>query len=122
MPRPLKATIVINQEIGGRIHLLRLKNNLSQTELGRQLGVSFQQIQKYEKGTNTVSSARLQMLCSILNCTPSELITPITTERKERRVLAQLSHRALRAAIRIDKLEYHQQKALDKIIDAMENQ
>jgi transcriptional regulator with XRE-family HTH domain len=117
MPKILKITV--KQEIGSRIHLLRLKNGMSQSELGRQLGVSFQQIQKYENGTNTVSSARLQMLCSILHCTPSELITP-TTEHTGRKILAQLSHRALRAAIRIDKLDYSQQKALDKIITALE--
>jgi transcriptional regulator with XRE-family HTH domain len=117
MPKILKTNI--KEEIGARIHLLRLKNKMSQVELGRQLGVTFQQIQKYESGANTVSSARLQLLCQILNCTPSELITPTATERK---VLAQLSNRALRAAIRIDKLDHHQQVALDKIIDALENQ
>jgi transcriptional regulator with XRE-family HTH domain len=115
MSRTIKGNI--KQEIGARLHLLRLKNNLSQTELGRQLGVTFQQIQKYEKGTNTVSSARLQLLCEILHCTPAELIMPTTTERK---VFAQLSHRAIRTAIRIDQLDHVQQIALNKIIDALE--
>jgi transcriptional regulator with XRE-family HTH domain len=121
MPKILKITI--KQEIGSRIHLLRLKNGMSQSELGRQLGVSFQQIQKYENGTNTVSSARLQTLCNILHCTPADVIAPITTEhteRKGRRILAQLSHRALRYAIRIDKLDHSQQRALDRIIAALE--
>ena len=118
MGRKLKIAATINQEIGGRIHLLRLKNKLSQQELGRKLGVSFQQIQKYEKGTNTVSSARMQLLCHILHCTPSDLITTTATERV---VFAQLSNRAIRTAIRIDQLNQPQQIALNKIIDALES-
>jgi transcriptional regulator with XRE-family HTH domain len=46
---------------------LRHVNNISQVELGRELGVSFQQIQKYEKGVNRISAARLFDICKALN-------------------------------------------------------
>ena len=45
--------------VGQRIRSQRLMLGLSQTELGKELGISFQQIQKYEKGTNRVSAGRL---------------------------------------------------------------
>jgi transcriptional regulator with XRE-family HTH domain len=54
-------------EIGRRIRALRLERGLSQTKLGTLVGVTFQQIQKYEKGTNRVASGRLQRLSNALN-------------------------------------------------------
>src|SRR3979490_952840 len=47
-------------ELGKRIRLRRVEQDISQTELGDRLGVSFQQVQKYEKGVNRVGAARLQ--------------------------------------------------------------
>ncbi len=52
--------------IGKRIRHRRISMGLSQKELGSQLGVSFQQIQKYEKGFNRVSAGRLQEIANIL--------------------------------------------------------
>src|SRR5262249_56737367 len=53
MPHP------IDVMVGKRIRLRRVQLALSQTELGQKLGVTFQQIQKYENGTNRVSCSRL---------------------------------------------------------------
>src|SRR5208282_837251 len=55
-----------DSEIGRRIRALRLERGLSQTELGNLIGVTFQQIQKYEKGANRVSAGRLQRLSQAL--------------------------------------------------------
>src|SRR5438105_4604523 len=49
-------------EIGKRIRALRLERGLSQTELGAMLDVTFQQVQKYEKGANRVAAGRLQRI------------------------------------------------------------
>ena len=49
----------IDKVIGRNIRIHRLAKKLSQTELGDQLGVSFQQVQKYENGTNRISCSRL---------------------------------------------------------------
>ena len=57
--------------IGKRMRELRNANNISQVELGRELGVSFQQIQKYEKGVNRVSAARLFDICKALTASLS---------------------------------------------------
>ncbi|TAI63887.1 helix-turn-helix transcriptional regulator [Bradyrhizobium sp. Leo170] len=52
--------------VGQRIRRRRLEKNLSQTQLGAALGVSFQQIQKYEKGINRVGAIRLQQIANQL--------------------------------------------------------
>jgi transcriptional regulator with XRE-family HTH domain len=51
----------------------RLAIQMSQTQLGRELGVSFQQIQKYEAGKNRVSAARLFMICKALEVSLSSM-------------------------------------------------
>jgi transcriptional regulator with XRE-family HTH domain len=53
-------------EIGQKIRALRLERGLSQDELGREVGVTFQQIQKYERGANRVSAGRLQRIADAL--------------------------------------------------------
>jgi transcriptional regulator with XRE-family HTH domain len=44
----------------------RMMLNMSQTKLGDGLGISFQPVQKYEKGTNRIGASRLQHVCQIL--------------------------------------------------------
>ncbi len=56
----------IDVHVGGRIRLRRNMLGLSQEKLGEHLGITFQQIQKYEKGTNRVGASRLQAIASIL--------------------------------------------------------
>lgn len=57
----------IDVHVGGRIRLRRNMLGMSQEKLGENLGITFQQIQKYEKGTNRVGASRLQAISSILN-------------------------------------------------------
>ena len=52
--------------VGNRVRMRRLMLGLSQTQLGEALGISFQQLQKYEKGTNRISASRLQGISQIL--------------------------------------------------------
>jgi transcriptional regulator with XRE-family HTH domain len=58
-------------EIGQKIRALRVARGVSQTILGNGLGVTFQQVQKYEKGANRLSAGRLQKIANMLD-------TPIT--------------------------------------------
>ena len=53
-------------EIGKRVRAMRLQRGLSQTELGEHLNVSFQQVQKYERGANRISAGRLQLISDLL--------------------------------------------------------
>ena len=62
-----KSKSEIDEYVGARIREGRVALNLSQEQLARALGVSFQQIQNYEKGANGVSAVRLFDICKILN-------------------------------------------------------
>ena len=54
-------------EIGRKIRALRLERGLSQSGLAEGIGLTFQQVQKYEKGANRVSAGRLQQISNLLN-------------------------------------------------------
>ena len=62
-----------DREVGLRIRALRLSRKMSQTELGEQLGVTFQQVQKYELGANRVSAGRLRRIAEIFGVAVSTL-------------------------------------------------
>src|SRR2546423_1511826 len=53
-------------DVGRRIRAQRLVCNMSQTELGNRVGITFQQIQKYEKGVNRVGAGRLARIADVL--------------------------------------------------------
>jgi transcriptional regulator with XRE-family HTH domain len=59
--------------VGGRIRLLRKRRKMSQAQLGKALGVTFQQIQKYENGKNRVGASRLHLVATALNVPIAEL-------------------------------------------------
>ncbi|PLX35025.1 MAG: transcriptional regulator [Hyphomicrobiales bacterium] len=56
----------VDVHVGGRVKQRRLLRGLSQEQLGTSLGLTFQQVQKYEKGTNRISSSRLWEIATIL--------------------------------------------------------
>tara|TARA_A100001388_G_scaffold26210_1_gene16912 strand:+ start:1911 stop:2294 length:384 start_codon:yes stop_codon:yes gene_type:complete len=62
----IEKEVVVNKHIGARIRKRRIELQMTQSELGCFLPTSFQQIQKYEKGTNGVSSAKLIYLAQAL--------------------------------------------------------
>jgi transcriptional regulator with XRE-family HTH domain len=55
-----------DKHVGQRVRMRRLMLGLSQTDLADTLGLTFQQVQKYEKGTNRISASRLQRISEIL--------------------------------------------------------
>lgn len=60
MPHPVDVTV------GNRVREMRIRKGLSQQSLGEHVGVSFQQIQKYERGTNRMGSSRLVQIANVL--------------------------------------------------------
>jgi transcriptional regulator with XRE-family HTH domain len=62
-----KMTDPHDADVGHRIRARRLSKKMSQTDLAVQLGLTFQQIQKYEKGTNRVGAGRLKRIAEILD-------------------------------------------------------
>ena len=55
-----------NRHLGSKLRMRRLALGLTQTKIAQAINVTFQQIQKYEKGTNGISSLRLMQLASFL--------------------------------------------------------
>ena len=56
----------IDKHVGARLRAARLEAGKSQTQVAEALGVTFQQLQKYEKGTNRIGASRLQQISGIL--------------------------------------------------------
>lgn len=57
----------IDIHVGARVRLRRMMLGMSQEKLGEHLGITFQQVQKYEKGTNRVGASRLQAIARVLS-------------------------------------------------------
>jgi transcriptional regulator with XRE-family HTH domain len=60
-------------EVGRRIRIQRTSRGISQTELGKKIGVTFQQVQKYEKGINRVGASRLTRIAKVLGVSVATL-------------------------------------------------
>jgi transcriptional regulator with XRE-family HTH domain len=56
----------IDKHVGSRVRMRRMMISMSQEKLGERLGITFQQIQKYEKGTNRIGASRLQQISIVL--------------------------------------------------------
>src|SRR3954468_15383406 len=56
----------IDRHVGSRVRMRRMMIGMSQERLGDALGLTFQQVQKYEKGTNRIGASRLQQIAEIL--------------------------------------------------------
>src|SRR2546421_12090300 len=61
-----KAPNPTDKHVGGRVRMRRMMLGMSQEKLGDGLGLTFQQVQKYEKGTNRIGASRLQHISRIL--------------------------------------------------------
>ena len=83
---PRKQPNPIDVHVGSRLKLRRTMMGMTQEKLGDRLGVTFQQIQKYEKGTNRIGASRLQEISEILEAPVSfffEDAEPINVKRSE---------------------------------------
>ena len=61
-----KAPNPIDKHVGSRVRMRRMMLSMSQEKLGDALGLTFQQVQKYEKGSNRIGASRLQQISLIL--------------------------------------------------------
>lgn len=73
-PSPEAEASELDREIGARLRHIRNVRRLTQEDIGKVVGVSFQQIQKYERGTNRISSSTLILLARALDVSPGELL------------------------------------------------
>ena len=80
-----KAPNPVDKYVGSRVRMRRIMLGMSQEKLGEALGLTFQQIQKYEKGTNRVGASRIQQISEILQVPVSFLFEGGPTGDGERR-------------------------------------
>jgi transcriptional regulator with XRE-family HTH domain len=80
----------VDHFVGERIRTARLLANMSQEKLGDALGITFQQVQKYEKGSNRVASGRLQRIAEILQRPITYFYGEEPATRGEKNVLQKL--------------------------------
>jgi transcriptional regulator with XRE-family HTH domain len=107
----------IDKEVGARVRQFRLRKGLSQTTLADALGVTFQQVQKYEKGTNAIATARLPMLCDVLEITPNDLYGDLFTNKRGNNSPApQLDTVTVKAAIMMDGIPPRVRSSIFKLI------
>ena len=78
-----KASNIIDVYVGARLRMRRTGIGMSQSRLGELLGVTFQQIQKYEKGSNRISASRLQQTARALEVPPSYFFEGAPTQSPE---------------------------------------
>ena len=100
----------VDIEVGRRVRTFRLEKGISQEQLGTQLGLTFQQVQKYEKGTNRIGAGRLQHIANILEIPVTEFFASRSAGKTAPTQIFELlnsaaSLRLLRAFARIRKPE-----------------
>jgi transcriptional regulator with XRE-family HTH domain len=66
----VKSVNPIDRHVGARLRVQRMVRGVSQIALAEAVSVSFQQVQKYEKGQNRISASRLQEIANVLRVTP----------------------------------------------------
>ena len=112
-PPKVSDTQVWDVEVGRRIRARRVEFGMSQTDLGKPLGVTFQQIQKYEKGTNRVSAGRLKHISRLLQVPmaffyDSDEVEPSSETASPTRLFDLLSRRdTLRLVAAFDRVTSH---------------
>lgn len=88
--------------VGARLREARILNRLTQTDLADRLGISFQQVQKYEKGTNRIGASRLFEMTDILGVSVSFFFEGLSENRSPETKLSRLS---LLIAMEIEELK-----------------
>lgn len=71
---------IVDLYVGRRIKLLRKQSHITQKNLADRLGITFQQIQKYEKGLNRLPASRMLSICMALNITPNDLFRDLLSK------------------------------------------
>lgn len=109
----------VDVAVGNRVRELRTRAGLSQTDLGERLGVSFQQVQKYEKGVNRMGASRLIQICEALKVTIVDIFDGVqsATDAAEKTLA---DPEAMRIARDIQRIENENMRmAVKQLIRAM---
>ena len=105
--------------VGQRVRQARLAKKMSQGTMGRSLGVSFQQVQKYESGANRIGSSRLWDISTLLDTPVSFFFEGLKSKPNAATGPPALTRRTLELAQRIDQLPSDEvRKSFLRLIEA----
>ncbi|QIG66779.1 HTH-type transcriptional regulator protein [Rhizobium phage RHph_TM16] len=110
----------IDVTVGANFRKFRLAANVSQTQIGEAIGVTFQQIQKYEKGTNRISASKLVLIAEHLGVKVSSFFENVEkaegTEKMPHVVPVMMDTRTVRAMAEYSRLPERMRMAVNQII------
>lgn len=72
MKQDVRTATEVDAFVGAQLKAMRKTAGLSQTQLANEVGVTFQQIQKYERGSNRIGASRLWGFCKVFNVSPAK--------------------------------------------------
>jgi transcriptional regulator with XRE-family HTH domain len=85
--RNIRSVTPVDAYVGGKVRGYRMLNGMSQEQLGKMLGVTFQQIQKYENGKNRITGSRLQQIATIFELSITDLLPPQVLKGKRKKTI-----------------------------------
>ncbi|MCO5730120.1 helix-turn-helix domain-containing protein [Rhizobium sp. SSA_523] len=107
-------------KVGTNIRTIRMSRGVSQERLAEKLGVTFQQVQKYEKGVNRVSASRLTQICSALDCNLAQIFEGIEATGGSVASAPAVSPAAMRVALLFDSIaDANQRAAVQSLLRSM---
>jgi transcriptional regulator with XRE-family HTH domain len=110
----------IDVEVGRRLRLLRIKHGVSQEALADVLGITFQQVQKYENGSNRMSAGKLQLIADTFNIPVGELFGEARARAKTREVEDMIDTAAARRLfVAFQQLDPAQRRVLVELAEQM---
>lgn len=109
----------IDVHVGNRLRIIRTARRLSLEELGRRIGVTYQQIQKYETGANRVSASTLYRIAQVFETTPTFFFEGLDDNRPEAEPAA--AREALQSSIALGRIEDQEvRRRLRMLIEALD--
>lgn len=114
MAKPFSGEIELNCTIGRQIRLARRIKNMSMEKLGREIGITYQQMQKFEKGENRISAARLFKISQILK-QPIPFFHDGVIDDFE----SQISYVELKTAYTIQQMDEKTKQTLIELVESM---
>lgn len=112
----------VDQIVGQNIRTIRTARRMSQTTLGEQIGVTFQQVQKYERGTNRVSASKLVEIAATLHCNVTDLFAGTNMQASEEDRPTHMSREAITIARLFDELPPRQRLTMRKLLESIVQQ
>lgn len=101
----------VDVKVGENLRRIRVARGLSQEALAKGQGITFQQVQKYEKGTNRISASRMAGFAKALGCKLTDLFEGVDIEGATTTAIPFVSSAGMRLAGLYDRLQDRHQKA-----------